>query len=987
MKKTILAFTIVILLLEVYFLMVFNSKPQVIDTLVIYEKDSDEHIDAYQHLRQTLVANTNVETMPISVLNSVDLTNYEVIYLDPSIIGSKYFDHSKAPIEHFVKEGGYLFLENEFYKEFPKDFIGARDFQKIKRFPNKLKYPAGDRNVSGIQKLVEQFNQDMAFESTKEFEGLDLGVGLIPSTAQSIVSNGELSLYSLNEHGDGTVFFASELLPNDHYVTRYDFQKQYKDQEDFHYTFTAGNFLFRNEYITFVAKDMYGYAVSKVLGTHGRPGVAIQHTLKENSGLSEQKLDTFLAKIEKEKLIPSLSLPKFSYSPDTWKESISYFSNTGSENQLSFNNKAEKMKIAADRDSDLQTYPDKLPLDGEVKLPYHAYIDIKDMNEDGVQDLIAGSSNGKIYFYEGSLEKEEWILHPKGPLKLETGQPIDLGDYASPRLVDYNQDGNIDIISGNRNGKIVVLLRNEDNEYALPEEIIDVKKDYKYIMPEIGDIDADGIDDLIYGTESGDVYFHTGEEAEDEKDDNNDVKNASLHFSEVGHKLTSNEGNIRVKNFAAPKLLNYDNNDQPDLLIGSGSGFIKRFELNKGQFIDRGYMLSSKINPFGDNRLWNGKNSVPVMTDVDGDQTFDLIVGLLAYGDEHSIDSPNYPYKDTLSALADKAKQNKIRIYPHLYLNTSKDNEAYLKDLGGLKEAFQTYNFDWKPSGITFTIDPFRLSEKYDVSEVPNLKDIWWYEKMDVTNEGKTNLWTFPFTKMNEKTIDDKVYHEPHTGRESTLSKFDLPFINEIKNIDELDHLSNFKNFVTGTDYNVMTTEQLYKSILATHQTTSTLNYNPIEKVTSDFQNLIRRKLHHTVYINEDDQDTNHELINPYEHSIGYKVEMGEKYKGFVFSTDAPVYTNIGSTLYFSGKDNIKLKLKTQYENEPHIMQSNVPIRIDQQNNSVTINFLETGMQQIKIFAPDGIKMTSKEWDVQQNGSTYILTRYGEETSLNYSYK
>ncbi|WP_408007900.1 FG-GAP-like repeat-containing protein [Pseudalkalibacillus sp. A8] len=985
MKKTIVTFTIVILLLEVYFLIVFNSKPQVIDALVIYEEKSENYIDTYQHLRQTLVANTNVETMPISVLNSVDLTNYEVIYLDPSIIGNKFFNRSKESIQYFVKEGGYLFLENEFYKEFPKEFIGAQDFKKIKEFPKNLAYPTDDRDVSGIQKLVEQFNQDWDWGSTKDFMDLELGVGVIPSTARSIVSDGEVSLYTLNDIGDGTVFFASELLPNDHYVTRYDFQKQYKDQEDFHYTFTTGNFLFRNEYISYVAKDMYGYAVSKVLGTHGRPGVAIQHTLKENNAFSEAKMEPFLTKIEKENLIPSLSLPQFTYSPNKWKEDISYFSNIGSKEQPSFNNKAAQMNIASDTDLALPTYPEPLPLDAEIKLPYRAYIDIKDMIDDDIQDLIAGSADGKIYYYEGTLEDEEWILQPKGPLELETGQTIDLGNYSSPRLVDYNQDGNIDIISGNQNGQIVVLLRNEDDQYAAPEELFNNKKNYEYVTPEIGDIDEDGIDDLIYGTGSGDVYFRSGEKVED--GDNKSEKRPSLLFSDKEQQLVSNEGNIRVSSFAAPKLIDYDNNEQLDLLLGSGSGFVKRYEMNKGQFIDKGYVLSSKLNPFGDNRLWNGKNSVPAMADADDDQNMDLILGLLTYGNKYSIDSSDYPYKDELSKVASKVMQNKVRVYPHLFMNSLKDKETYLNDFERLKESFEMHKLDWKPSGFTFTSDPFRFSDDQNASKVPEIDEVWWSARLEGTNYDKNDTWTLPFAIMSGKTMVDEVYHEPNIGKESTLSNFDLPFIKEIKNIEKLDYLSNLKNLVTGTDYNVMTTEQLYKSVLATHQTTSSLNYNPIEKVISDFQNLIRRKLHHTVYIEGNDQDMNHELINPYEQSIGYKVEMGEKYKGFVFNTDAPIHMNTGSTLYFSGKDKVKLKLMTKYVNEPHIMRSNVPIKVNQQNKSVTVNFLESGMQQIKVFAPEGIKMTSKEWDMQENGSTYILTRYGEETSLNYSYK
>ncbi|WP_349408665.1 VCBS repeat-containing protein [Pseudalkalibacillus sp. SCS-8] len=996
MKKTIIAFTIVILLLDVYFLMVTNSKPQVINALIVYEEESTNHLDTYQHFKQTLVANTKVETMPVNVLDSVDLTNYEVIYLDQSIIGTPSFNNAKEPIQDFVRKGGHLFLENEFYKEFPKSFLGAKAFKEIDEIPENLDYPVVNRDIKGVQNTIKQFSHDLLHNrNIKDVDELQLGVGVIPSDAQPIVTFGDLSLYTLNQYKDGSVFLASKLLPNDQFLTSFDFSKQNPNQESFNYTYMTGNYLFRNEYLSYVAKEMYGYSVSKVIGTHGRPGFAMEYTIEHKQDFKNNNLQSFMEKIQTEKLVPSLSLAREIYEPDTWKETISSHINTGNPSDPLFEGEQTLFSSgtplkAGNHTLTLQTYPHKVKFNEEIKLPYRAYIDTADVNKDGHADLIAGSADGKLHYYEGTKQDKDqpWQLKSKGYLRFETDQIIDLGNYTTPTFYDYNKDGLVDIITGNQAGDIVALIQNEDEQFEAPVDLVDQEKSHSMVAPVIRDIDGDEIDDLIYGTSEGEMFYRLGEK---EDTDNTSEEESLLSFSDEEKKLVSTSGSIEVDGFAAPKIVDYDDNDKLDLLIGMKSGYIHRYELEKSnQWVNKGYIEGKTENRFGSKYLWGGKNSVPAFADINGDQIKDLLVGQIAYGDPVAIDSDEFVYQTELTSLTESLKKYATNMKPHLYLKSYKTKDDYEEELKAQRQAFEAYGLDWNQTGMTYHKNPL-AEEPLNPKKLPDFEGIRWKTATHTDEEEQPNQLTIPFVRMDGKVLTGEVYHEPNIGENTpfqTYDRFDLPFSERLTSVKGDAWLKRLANYSKQMDYNNMSEQQLYKSVLAAQQTTSTLNYNPIEKVFSDFQNLLRRKLHHTVYIeNNENNEIDAELIGPYNQSIGYKVELGEKYTGFLFNTDAPIYMNKGSTLYFSGKEKIKLKLATEYIDEPHIVRSNIPIEVDENNRNVTINLLDSGMQQIKVYAPEGLKLTDDEWDVEQRGRTYILTRYGGQTTLNFSYK
>ncbi|MCF6138785.1 FG-GAP-like repeat-containing protein [Pseudalkalibacillus berkeleyi] len=988
MKKTIIAFTIVILLIDVYFLMVTNSRPQVINVLIVYEEDSTNHLDTYQHYKQTLVANTKVETMPINVLDSVDLNNYEMIYLDKSIIDTPSFKNAKQPLQNFVSKGGHLFLENQFYNAFPKSFIGAKAFEPIHELPNHISYPSVNRNLTGVQNVIKQIDSELKSKSKSNGDNpLELGYGIRPSTAETIAESNGVSLFTINNHGDGTVFFASELLPNDQFITSFDFSKQNPQQEEFNYTFLTGNYLFRNEYLSFVAKDMYGYSVSKVIGTHGRPGFAMQYIVEDKNDFKENRLTTFMKQLQTEKLVPTLSLSSHVYEPNTWKEAISYYKNVQNPNEPVFENEKRLFSSGTpvklnNKNLTIKSSPEQSGFTTTGKdLPERAYIDTYDLTNDGQPDLVAGSLDGKLYYYEGTDSNNEWNVKEKGLLKFRNNKEIDLGGYAAPIFYDYNKDGLQDIVSGNQAGEIFILIQSEDGNYENPRVLFGENKSHTFTTPEIADINEDGVDDLIYGTASGDLFYRLGTEQ----------NGGYVEFSDEEKKVVSTSGIIKVDGLASPKIVDYNNDNQLDLLIGMKSGFIKRYEMAKSkQWVDKGYLEGTYENPFNNKRLWSGRNSVPTMADINGDNNLDLLVGHLTYGDPINISDEHFPYRTQLERFIQSYRKYASNIKPHIFMQQESGEVDYKEELKTQREIYKEYGIDWRPTGLMFHKAPINEEEDSQSHNLPPIEGVW-NTVVHADDKNENNQLTIPFIQMDNKILNSKVYHEPNVGVDTpfkTYLQFDLPFTEQIRSLDDKIWLTRLSNFKKQMDYNSMSEQQLYKSVLATQQSTSTLNYNPIEKVFSDFQNLLRRKLHHTVYIeNNENDELDPELIGPYNQSLGYKVELGEKYKGFIFNTDAPIYMNNGSTLYFSGKEKIQLKLATEYRDQPHIMRSNIPLEVDEYNENITLKLLDSGMQQIKVYAPSGITLTDEEWEVEKRGHSYILTRYGDVTTLNFSYK
>jgi len=127
-----------------------------------------------------------------------------------------------------------------------------------------------------------------------------------------------------------------------------------------------------------------------------------------------------------------------------------------------------------------------------------------DIDADGDLDLFVGEASGELNFYRnrGSTTRPEFVLES------DSYDGIDVGRRSVPRFVDLDRDGDQDLILGSESNGIQVY-RNDgtatEPKFTLVGQLpVDVPP---YAVPAFVDIDADGDLDLFVGGNGGGVLY------------------------------------------------------------------------------------------------------------------------------------------------------------------------------------------------------------------------------------------------------------------------------------------------------------------------------------------------------------------------------------------------------------------------------------------------------------------------------------------------
>ncbi|MFO7639554.1 MAG: FG-GAP-like repeat-containing protein [bacterium] len=133
-----------------------------------------------------------------------------------------------------------------------------------------------------------------------------------------------------------------------------------------------------------------------------------------------------------------------------------------------------------------------------------------DWNSDGIMDIISGDRSGYFnVFIRDSLG--EMTAHKQ--YQLLGGTIWDVGSNSQPAVMDWNNDGKKDIIIGNESYQVRLYLNQASDTWPLFQDYQLVEADGRAIYfyrsnPFVFDLDGDGLEDLLVGENNGWIHFY-----------------------------------------------------------------------------------------------------------------------------------------------------------------------------------------------------------------------------------------------------------------------------------------------------------------------------------------------------------------------------------------------------------------------------------------------------------------------------------------------
>ncbi len=262
--------------------------------------------------------------------------------------------------------------------------------------------------------------------------------------------------------------------------------------------------------------------------------------------------------------------------------------------------------------------PRPFPLDDPIATSGYNAPALGDVDGDGDMDLVMGVLGGAFDPKRTAVENLYLIRQEgRGDFRVATRRlisMIDVGDESLPVFHDVDGDGDHDLLLANK----IETDRNDTGRVRLFENVsspgapryegrgvLDVFPDGFHPAPAFGDLDGDGMDELVMGGWEDEIALY------ESFGDGFDWRLADSAWV----KLT------RGRN-AVPALGDVDSDGDLDLFVGEASGTLNYYRNDGNGSAPRFVLVSDRLG-----EIDVGRRSAPALRDMDGDGDLDLVVG------------------------------------------------------------------------------------------------------------------------------------------------------------------------------------------------------------------------------------------------------------------------------------------------------------------------------------------------------------------------